>query len=156
MNNNLDFNSTVIQSTGLTLFAGLGGAALDRVFPAARPVTSAAEFPMLFAEVVTQLSVNQVGLKILTEFLGKYTNRSSYLSLLGAVILPMVQPNLLAKLGYMYQGTHFLSNPSFIKVSNTGSIVTGGTVLGAPDVKTTGGYPTGAQIIENNNPSLSE
>jgi hypothetical protein len=152
----LDFNSTVIQSTGLALFAGLGGATLDRVFPTAKPITSAAQVPMVFAEVVAQLSANQVGLKILSEFLGRYTTKSTYLGLLGAVILPMVQPNLLAKLGYMYQGMYFLSNPSFIKINSEGTVNVNGTIMGSPDTIPPRGYPTGPQLNDIVNPTISE
>lgn len=147
MSNNLDLNSAVIQSTGLTLLAGGGAFLLDQSLPSPKIITSASEIPLVFAEVVAQLSLNQVGLKILNDFLSQYSARSTYLPLLGAVLLPMVQPNLIAKLSHLFQGVKLLSNPSFLKVSHSGSKqFSTGTTIGAPDTTDSGPAPTGPVI----------
>lgn len=115
----VDINSTVVQSAGV---AGGGIAAhfIDSIFPDPKVLTSTAQIPLVAAEIVGQIALNGVTVKLLADSMNGWTRNTSMMPLMAALVFPLVQPRLMKKLFYFYTGLGTVLDASMAKLPPTG------------------------------------
>ena len=142
MANNLNLNAAVAQSTSSVFLAGGAFYMLDMIMPSAKVISSPSELPMVAIEIIAQLTLNQVGMKVLGDFMESYVQRNNFGSAATMITAALVQPNLIAKMLNFFQGLKLLTNPSMLKIKAGGVTQASGTTFGNADYATTPGVTT--------------
>lgn len=132
----VDINSTVFQSAAVA-GGGLAAHFIDNIFPEPRILTSTSQVPLVAAELVGQIALNGITVKLLGDFVGGWSRNTSMVPLLAACVFPLVQPRLMRKLFFFYNGLGAVMDTSMAKrpitnASSGGISVSGGHMYNNP------------------------
>ena len=113
--NSIDVNSTVVQSAAVAA-TGVVAMFIDRSFPDPVMIVTPSQIPMVAAEIIGQIALNGIVLKLVSDNLSGYYRNTSSLPLYAATVFPLVQPRLMKKLYQFYNGITGVLDVSMAKV----------------------------------------